>query len=218
MEIILLERVEKLGQMGDVVSVKDGYARNFLLPQKKAMRATKSNKAAFEAQKAHLEAQNVERRSEAEKIAASMADIKVVLIRAAGESGQLYGSVSSRDIAEAVTEAGVSISRNQVILDRAIKTLGLHEVRVRLHPEVRQTVLLNIARSPEEAETQFETGAAVTGSLDDDDALDAVDEALEAAEEALAEDGAENTAEDGDADGDAEAAEPEAEEATDAPA
>ena len=186
MELILLERVEKLGQMGDVVTVKDGYARNFLLPQKKAMRATTANKASFEAQKAHLEAQNLERKTEAESVAASMEGLKVVLIRAAGDSGQLYGSVTSRDIAEAVTEAGVSIGRTQVILDRALKTLGLHEVRVRLHPEVGQTVTLNIARSVEEAETQYETGAAVTGEIEDD-LDDDLDEALEAADEVLAE-------------------------------
>ena len=185
MELILLERVEKLGQMGDVVSVKDGYARNFLLPQKKAMRATASNKAAFEAQKAHLEAQNLERKTEAEAVSASMEGLKVVLIRAAGDSGQLFGSVTSRDIAEATAEAGVTISRNQVILDRAIKTLGLHDIKVRLHPEVSQTVTVNIARSVEEAETQFETGSAVTGEIEDDLDED-LDQALEAADEVLA--------------------------------
>lgn len=178
MEVILLERVEKLGQMGDVVSVKDGFARNFLLPQKKALRATANNKAAFEADRARLEAENLERKTEAEKVATAMADVKVVMIRAAGESGQLYGSVSSRDIAEAVAEAGVTISRNQVVLDRAIKTLGLHDVVIRLHPEVSETVVVNIARSADEAETQFATGAAVVATDDEDD-FDADNEFIE---------------------------------------
>lgn len=164
MEVILLERVEKLGQMGDVVTVKDGFARNFLLPMKKALRATASNRASYETDRAQLEADNLERKTEAEAVAKAMADVKVVMIRAAGESGQLYGSVSSRDIAEAVTEAGVSISRSQVVLDRAIKTLGLHAVNVRLHPEVVESVVVNIARSADEAETQFSTGAAVVAS------------------------------------------------------
>ncbi len=191
MEVILLERVEKLGQMGDVVTVKDGFARNFLLPSKKALRATDSNKAAFEADRARLEAENLERKTEAEKVAAAMADVKVVMIRAAGESGQLYGSVSSRDIAEAVTEAGVSINRNQVVLDRAIKTLGLHDVVIRLHPEVSETVVVNIARSADEAETQFATGAAVVASDDEDD-FDADNEFIE---EVADEEAGEETAE-----------------------
>jgi len=190
MEVILLERVEKLGQMGDVVTVKDGFARNFLLPQKKALRATETNKAAYEADKARLEAENLERRNEAEAVAAKMADVKVIMIRAAGESGQLYGSVSSRDIAEAVTEAGVSINRNQVILDRAIKTLGLHDVVVRLHPEVSVSVVVNIARSTDEAETQFATGSAVVANEEEDFADEDVaedlfeEEAVEAAADA----------------------------------
>lgn len=178
MEVILLERVEKLGQMGDVVTVKDGFARNFLLPQKKALRATANNKAAYEADKARLEAENLERRNEAEAVAAKMADVKVIMIRAAGESGQLYGSVSSRDIADAVTEAGVAINRTQVILDRAIKTLGLHDVVVRLHPEVAVTVIVNIARSSDEAETQFSTGAAVVANEEEDFADEDVAEDL----------------------------------------
>lgn len=164
MQVILLERIEKLGQMGDVVTVKDGFARNFLLPMKKALRATAGNTATFEADRAQLEAENLERKTEAESVAKAMADVKVIMIRAAGESGQLYGSVSSRDIAEAVTEAGVSISRNQVVLDRAIKTLGLHDVTIRLHPEVIETVVVNIARSADEAATQFSTGSAVVAS------------------------------------------------------
>ncbi len=172
MQVILLERVEKLGQMGDEVQVKDGFARNFLLPQKKAMRATTANKAFFETQRARLEAENLERKNEAEAVAGKLDGTKVVMIRAAGESGQLYGSVSSRDISEAITEAGVSIGRSQVNLNRAIKTLGLHEVDVRLHPEVVVAVTVNIARSAEEAETQFETGAAVVA----DNELEGLDE------------------------------------------
>ncbi len=161
MQVILLERVNRLGQMGEVVTVKDGFARNFLLPQKKALRATAANKAAFEADRAKLEAENLERRTEAEAIAAKMGDVKVVMVRAAGESGQLYGSVSSRDIADAVCEAGVKVTRSQIVLDRSIKTLGLHDVIVKLHAEVSETVIVNIARSQDEAEVQFNTGAAV---------------------------------------------------------
>lgn len=190
MEVILLERVEKLGQMGDVVSVKDGFARNFLLPQKKALRATEGNKAAFEADRTRLEAENLERRKEAEAVAAKMDGTKVVMIRAAGESGQLYGSVSSRDIADAVTEAGVAINRTQVVLDRAIKTLGLHDVVVRLHPEVTETVVVNIARSADEAETQFTTGSAVTAADEEEVVEEELVEELfeeEAPEEAVEE-------------------------------
>ncbi|MEX0298892.1 MAG: 50S ribosomal protein L9 [Kordiimonas sp.] len=189
MEVILLERVEKLGQMGDVVSVKDGFARNFLLPKKKALRATEGNKAVFEADRARLEAENLERKTEAEAVAAKMTDVKVVMVRAAGESGQLYGSVSSRDIAESVSEAGVKIARSQVVLDRAIKTVGLHDVVVRLHPEVTVTVVVNIARSADEAETQFETGAAVVANDEDD--FDADNEFIEeVAEEEVSEEAA----------------------------
>lgn len=166
MQVILLERVNKLGQMGEVVTVKDGFARNYLLPQKKALRATASNKAAFEVDRAKLEAENLERKAEAETIAAKMVDVKVVMVRAAGESGQLYGSVSSRDISDAVSDAGVTISRSQVALDRSIKTLGLHDVVITLHPEVSEIVVVNIARSADEAEVQFSTGAAVVDSAD----------------------------------------------------
>ena len=133
MQVILLERVEKLGQMGDVVSVRSGYARNYLLPQEKALRATEDNIAIFETQKKQLEANNLERRKEAEKVAKDMESIKVVVIRQASEGGQLYGSVSTRDIAEAVTEAGVSIERKQVKLDRSFKMLGLYAVKIALH-------------------------------------------------------------------------------------
>ena len=169
MDIILLERVTKLGLMGDVVTVKDGYARNFLLPQKKALRATESNKKVFENQRVELEARNVEMKAEAEKIALTLVDVKVVLIRQAGESGHLYGSATTRDIAEAVTNAGVTINRAQVILAHPIKSIGLVDVSIKLHPEVSETVVVNIARSDEEAETQFETGAAVTSEKAEDE-------------------------------------------------
>ena len=169
MDIILLERVAKLGLMGDVVTVKDGYARNFLLPQKKALRATESNKKVFEAQRVELEARNIEQKTEAEKVALSLADIKVVLIRQAGESGHLYGSATTRDIAEAVTNSGVTINRAQVILAHPIKSIGLVDVSIKLHPEVSETVVVNIARSDEEAQTQFETGTAVTSEKTEDE-------------------------------------------------
>jgi large subunit ribosomal protein L9 len=153
-ELILLQRVDKLGQMGDKVKVKPGYARNFLLPQKKALRANKDNLAIFEKQRAQLEAQNIKRREEAERVAERVGGLTVVIIRQAGESGSLYGSVSSRDIAEAATAGGLTIDRSQVILGHPIKTLGLAQVRVSLHPEVSIPVTVNVARSPEEAERQ----------------------------------------------------------------
>jgi large subunit ribosomal protein L9 len=154
MDVILLERVESLGQMGEVVTVKNGYARNFLLPQKKALRASKESLAYFETQKAQLEAQNLQRKSEAETIGQSMAGMTVVLIRQAGDTGQLYGSVSSRDVAEAVTDAGSTIDRRQVLLEKPIKELGLHEIGLRLHPEVDIGITVNVARSVDEAEAQ----------------------------------------------------------------
>ncbi|MBV9248262.1 MAG: 50S ribosomal protein L9 [Acetobacteraceae bacterium] len=153
-ELILLQRVEKLGQMGELVKVKPGYARNYLLPQKKALRANKENLARFEQQRAQLEAQNLKRREEAERVAERVGGLSVVIIRQAGESGSLYGSVSARDIAVASTEAGLTIDRQQVVLEHPIKTLGLAHVRVMLHPEVSITVTVNVARSPEEAERQ----------------------------------------------------------------
>ncbi len=153
-ELILLERVEKLGQMGQIVKVKPGYARNFLLPQKKAMRASKENLAYFESQRAQLEATNLKRKSEAEEVAQKLDGLSVVLVRQAGESGQLYGSVSSRDIADAITAAGFTVGRQQVVLDRPIKSLGLHPVRVSLHPEVAVTVTANVAQSEEGARLQ----------------------------------------------------------------
>jgi large subunit ribosomal protein L9 len=154
MQVILLERIEKLGQMGDVVTVKNGYARNFLLPKGKALRATDANKERFTRDRAQLEARNLELKKEAEAVSAGVAGKTYLAIRQAGESGQLYGSVSTRDIAEIVTEAGASITRAQVLLDHPIKTLGLHEVRIQLHPEVIVSVTLNVARSAEEAELQ----------------------------------------------------------------
>ncbi|HXP31771.1 MAG TPA: 50S ribosomal protein L9 [Stellaceae bacterium] len=152
--VILLERVEKLGQMGQVVKVRPGFARNYLLPQKKALRATKENLTYFEKQRVQLEAANLDRRSEAEQVAQKLNGLSVVLIRQAGESGQLYGSVSARDIAEAVTAAGFTITRGQVVLDKPIKTLGLYKLRVALHPEVAVQVTANVAQSAEEAEMQ----------------------------------------------------------------
>ena len=154
MQVILLERVEKRGQLGDVVKVKDGFARNFLLPRKKALRATKENVKKFEGQKAQLEARNLAARKEAEGVAAKLDKQSFIILRQAGETGMLYGSVSTRDIADAITAGGVSVNRDQVILDKAVKSLGLVEVKVQLHPEVRVSVTLNVARTVEEAERQ----------------------------------------------------------------
>ena len=154
MEIILLERVPNLGQMGEVVRVKPGFARNYLLPQKKALRATKDNLAYFEKQRAHLEAVNLERRSEAEKVAGRLDGMMVTIIRQAGDTGQLYGSVTVRDIAEAIEANGATVDRRQISLDRPIKTLGLHPVRLVLHPEVIVEVTANVARSEDEAAAQ----------------------------------------------------------------
>jgi large subunit ribosomal protein L9 len=154
MQVILLERIGRLGQMGDVVTVKDGYARNFLLPQKKALRATKENLARFESNRAQLEARNLELKKEAEAVAAKLEGQTFVAIRQAGDTGQLYGSVTSRDIVEIVTAGGFSIERRQVVLDRPIKTLGIHPTRIALHPEVIVGVSLNVARTDDEAERQ----------------------------------------------------------------
>ncbi len=161
MQVILLERVERLGQMGDVVNVKPGFARNFLLPKKKAMRATKDNIAYFETQKAQLGAANLERRGEAEAVAAKMVDVSVVILRQAGDSGQLYGSVTAHDVAEALTADGYTVTRGQVAIDRPIKSLGLFELRVQLHPEVAVRVTVNVARSAEEAKLQARYGGMV---------------------------------------------------------
>jgi len=160
-QVILLERIENLGQMGEVVKVKPGFARNYLLPQKKALRATEANLKRFEQQRAQLEANNLKRRQEAESISGKVDGLKVVIIRQAGESGQLYGSVTPRDIAEAVSAAGVTIERRQVLLDRPIKMLGLFPVRVALHPEVIVGITVNVAKSEEEAEAQEKAGGYV---------------------------------------------------------
>jgi large subunit ribosomal protein L9 len=154
MQVILLERVVKLGQMGETVRVKDGYARNFLLPRGKALRATEANKKHFEGQRAQLEARNLERKGEAQAVAEKLNGQKFVILRQAGESGQLYGSVSSRDIAEAATAGGFTVERHQIVLHIPIKTLGLHKTPVHLHPEVDCEIEVNIARSAEEAERQ----------------------------------------------------------------
>ena len=169
MHVILLERIGRLGQMGDVVRVKDGFARNFLLPQGKALRATDDNRKQFETQRVHLEARNLELKKEAEGVAGSLDGKSFVAIRQAGDTGQLYGSVSTRDIAEVITEGGFSVDRRQVLLDKPIKALGLHEIRVQLHPEVVVKATLNVARSADEAERQAK-GEDVT--MVRDEALD----------------------------------------------
>ena len=161
MEVILLERIEKLGQMGDVVKVKPGFARNFLLPKSKALRKTKQNLEHFEKQKAQLEADNLTNKKEASEVGAKLTGLTVTIIRAAGESGQLYGSVTSRDIAESVSKTGIKIAKQQVTLDRALKTLGLEPIRVTLHPEISVEIVANIARTDEEAKQQLKLGRAV---------------------------------------------------------
>jgi large subunit ribosomal protein L9 len=177
MKIILMERIEKLGQMGDIVTVRDGYARNFLLPKGKALRASKGNMVQFEQKKAQYEAQNLVQRGEAEGLAERMDGVAVVLIRQASDSGQLYGSVNTRDIAVAVTESGFTIDRHQVILGRPIKSLGVQEVSLQLHPEVSVVARVNVARSEDEAAAQA-AGRRI-GGFDDDDEFDT----LQAAEE-----------------------------------
>lgn len=154
MQVILLERIPKLGQMGEEVRVRNGYARNYLLPQRKALRATEANRKLFESQRAQLETRNLELRSEAESVAARLNGQSIVVIRSAGERGQLYGSVSTRDIADSLTEAGFSVARGQVVLNAPIKSLGVTDVPIRLHPEVEAKVLVNVARTAEEAERQ----------------------------------------------------------------
>jgi large subunit ribosomal protein L9 len=172
-ELVLLQRVEKLGQMGDVVKVRPGFARNYLLPQKKALRASKANLARFEQERAQLEAQNLKRREEAERVAERVTGLSVVIIRQAGESGSLYGSVSARDVSEATTEAGLTITRQQVLLEHPIKTLGLSRVRVALHPEVSIPVIVNVARSQEEAERQARGERIGVEAEDDEVPVDA---------------------------------------------
>jgi large subunit ribosomal protein L9 len=168
MDVILLERIEQLGQMGDVVSVKPGFARNFLFPKKKALRASKGNLEKFEGQRKELEAENLTRKGEAVDIAARMEGLQVVVIRSAGEAGQLYGSVNARDVCAAVSEAGFRITRNQVVIERPVKMLGLFGIRVRLHPEVDAIVSVNVARSVDEAEQQKKLGRAIMSQDDED--------------------------------------------------
>ncbi|WP_208441090.1 50S ribosomal protein L9 [Bartonella raoultii] len=189
MDIILLERIPRLGQMGDIVSVKDGYARNFLLPQGKALRANEANKKHFEIQRAQLEARNLERKSEAQKVAEKLDGKSFIAVRSAGETGQLYGSVSTRDISEIITSEGFSISRNQVELNHPIKTIGLHTITLSLHPEVQISVIINVARSTSEAQRQAE-GENLTSAEAIYDVQEEVEE--EQQEELLVEDNNEN--------------------------
>jgi large subunit ribosomal protein L9 len=167
MELILLERVEKLGTIGDVVNVKDGYARNFLLPNKKALRANEANRKVFEANRERLESENAARRDEAAKAGSTVDGAEITLIRASSNSGQLYGSVSVRDVAEALNAQGHDVNKSQIILERPIKTLGVFDVKVALHPEVRVTVKANVARSDDEAELQRQ-GVDVIGQMAED--------------------------------------------------
>jgi large subunit ribosomal protein L9 len=177
MEVILLERVEKLGHIGDVVHVKNGFARNYLLPNKKALRANEANRKVFEANRARIEAENAEKRSTAEKDAGSVEGTKVQLIRQASNVGHLFGSVSARDIVEALAAAGAHVTRSQVVLDRPIKTIGMHDVKIALHPEVAVTVHVNVARSPEEAELQAQ-GVDVIQAMFEEQAAPIAAEAL----------------------------------------
>ncbi len=181
MQVILLERIGRLGQMGDIVKVRPGFARNFLLPQGKAMRATKNNMQHFETQRAQLEANNLQRKQEAEAVAVKLNGQRFTVIRQAGDTGQLYGSVSTRDVSDAVTAGGFTIDRVQVLLDRPIKSLGLHGVRVSLHPEVDIKVMLNVARTLEEAQRQA-AGEDVTKVKDEYAADYAAEQAAIAAE------------------------------------
>jgi len=188
MEVILLERVEKLGAIGDVVKVKDGFARNYLLPRKKALRANASNKKLFEANRAKIEADNASRRTDAEAASKGVDGKTVQLIRQASNTGQLYGSVSARDIVEALDADGAKVTKSQVVLDRPIKAIGVHEVRVALHPEVSVTVKVNVARSPEEADLQAQGVDVLAQMFEEEAAPVAVEELAEAqAEEAGAE-------------------------------
>lgn len=186
MEVILLERIEKLGQMGDVVNVKPGYARNYLLPRKKALRASESSRAVFQEQRAQLEAENLENRKEAERVAADVNGRTIIIVRQASDSDQLYGSVTTRDIANGVTESGVTVDRRQVKLPNPIKTVGMHPVRIDLHPEVSSEIICNIARSEEEAEMQAR-GERVNR---DGDVIDIAAEEAAKEAEALFEEGA----------------------------
>jgi len=179
MQVILLERVEKLGQMGDEVRVKDGFARNFLLPKKKALRANKTNREFFQGQKVQLEARNLEQKKEAEGLGKKLDGKTFTLIRQAGDRGQLYGSVSPRDIAGAISEGGITVSRTQVPLDTAIKTIGLVKVHVVLHPEVRVAVTINVARSEDEAERQLRGEDVLAERTEAQEARSAAEELFE---------------------------------------
>ena len=181
MKVVLLERVENLGAIGDVVTVKDGFARNFLLPRDKARRATSANLKAFELDRAAIEARNEKNKAEAQKVADKIDGQTYVMIRQAGETGQLYGSVAGRDVAEAVQAEGGKVERSQVVLNTAIKTLGVHEVLVRLHPEVSATVKMNVARSADEADRQAKGEDVIKSAYDQDRA-----EAMEAAQDMIA--------------------------------
>jgi large subunit ribosomal protein L9 len=197
MQVVLLERIAKLGQMGDVVTVKDGYARNFLLPQGKALRANKSNLERFEQDRAQLEARNLERKQDAEAVNTKLDGETFVVIRSSGDTGQLYGSVTPRDIAELLSGGGFDTARNQVVLSQPIKTLGLHTVAVNLHPEVTSSVIVNVARTEEEAERQA-AGEDVTSETQSDEEEEAMDlDAVfeEGASADIAEEEAEDTAE-----------------------
>ncbi|MDX1580311.1 MAG: 50S ribosomal protein L9 [Alphaproteobacteria bacterium] len=207
MQVVLLERIAKLGQMGDVVKVKDGYARNFLLPQQKALRATKDNMAYFEEQRAQLEARNLEARKEATSVAEKMEGFKVVMVRQASESDQLYGSVTPRDISIALTENGFSIDRQQVQLDHPLKTLGIHPIVISLHPEVEATIKVTIARSDIDAEERIEEDeAALLAQAEEvfeseelaEQAVEELTDKVEDEAEEIAEDVAEAEAEDTD--------------------
>lgn len=176
MEVILLERIARLGQMGDVVRVKDGYARNYLLPQGKALRANDANRKKFESERSQLEVRNLERKSEAEQIATKLSGKAFVVVRQAGETGQLYGSVTSRDLAEAIEAGGFTVARSQIALNQPIKTIGMHEVRIVLHPEIDSRVTVNIARSDDEAARQARGEDVTIGA----DTGEPVEEALPA--------------------------------------
>jgi large subunit ribosomal protein L9 len=181
MQVILLERIGRLGQMGDVVNVKDGFARNFLLPQGKALRATEANRKRFERERSQLEARNLELKSEAEAVSGKLNGQSFIILRQAGESGELYGAVSTRDIATVVSEGGFSIERSQVMLDRPIKSLGLHDIRVALHSEVQPRISVNVARSPDEAARQArgeDVSRAATEAEEDAEAARLAAEAL----------------------------------------
>ena len=181
MDVILLERIEKLGTIGDVVKVKNGYARNFLLPRGKALRANDSNRKVFEANREKIEAQNAERRAGAEKEAKTIDGLKIQLIRQASNTGQLYGSVSARDLAEALEAEGHKVPKNQIVLDRPIKTIGLNDVKIALHPEVSVTIQVNVARSPEEAEMQAQ-GKDVLAEMFEQDVSGFTEERIEGLE------------------------------------